>query len=156
MADVVAATEVRARLFDSLEPLTRGVIAVRGPSALERLRFYLRPFPLKGETPGARLFVMLISPDGSPDAGEELTSGLVEHMPNHEAVTAAVDDALAGVLAMLGTEASDDLVAAAVAHRAVVMLVARPADGSVTVLAVPKGKPAMVLGALTNEPATAH
>lgn len=160
MSDVLVATDVRARLFEALQPLTRGALATvperQRTAALDRLRLIVRPFPLKGETPGMRVFVVVIEPAGSAFAGEAIANGLVGDMPNRAHVEAAVEDVLALALAVLGEEAAADAVTAAQEHKAVLLVQARPATGDVKLVAVPrKGRP-IVLGALVDAPATAH
>jgi len=157
----LSATDVRGRLFESLEPLTRGVLATlpegERESVFERLRLIVRPFPLPGETCGMRAIVVLVNPDEDSSAGEAIANGLVGIMPNRAAVEAAVQDVLAVALAKIGEEAAADAVRAAEERKAVLLVQARPATGDVMVVAVPrKGRPPIVLGALTNLPSVAH
>ena len=160
MADLLVATEVRLRLFESLSPLTRGVLATLPeadrPSALERLRLLVRPFPLKGETPGMRVCIVLVNPDEDASAGEAISSGLVGTMPNRAAVEAAVEDVLSLALAALGDEAAADAIRAAEDRKVVLLVQARPATGTVQVVAVPRRGRPLVLGALVDAPTVAH
>jgi hypothetical protein len=163
MSDALAASEVRARLFESLEPLTRGVLALlpegERAGAFERLRLIVRPFALPGETPGMRVFLMLIEPDDSAVAGRVLSGGLVASMLNRAAVEAAVEDVLGAILAMLGEDAAADALKAAEWREASLLVQARPATGAVYVVSVPRPeqeRPPLVLGALVDAPAVAH
>lgn len=157
-ADVLTADGVRERLFDALRPITAGVLTTSAnpDQDLLGLRILVRPYPLAGETPGARVFVVI---EQAADVVEPRTQGLVASMANHAAVEAAVGDVLAVALAALGAEAAEAAEAAITAaeRRAAVLLVqARPVDGSVRVVFVPKGGRPLVLGALTDAPVTTH
>jgi len=155
MSEVLAATDVRARLFEALGPLVLGLMAQAADpdDVLGRVAFYVRPYPLPGEGPGARIFVVR---EVDEDRSDELTRGLVADMPNHAALERALEDVVAGVLAGLGGEAAEHAVAATQRHAAVLLVVARPGDGSVKLLIVPKRGRPLVLGALVDAPATVH
>ena len=162
--DVLVATEVRSRLFAALDPLVRGVVrATSEADVLGRLRVYVRPFPLPGETPGPRLFLVLVNADIETEvnadieteAGRELTSGLVRDMPSADQLEQTINDVLAIALSSIG-HAAEDVFELQEAGRAQLLLVARPADGSVKVLMVPNGGRPVVLGALLDAPETVH
>ncbi len=146
-AEQLRVGDVRARLFDALDPLVRGVARIHGPEAAEALTIWVRPVPLPGETAGSRVILQ---------TDTEVTAGMVALMPNQAELTAAVDDVLAVALAALGEDAASDAVNATEQRTAVLLVKAQPATGAVSVVLVPKRGRAIVLGALVDAPSVSH
>lgn len=160
-ARVLDATDIRGRLLDALQPLVDGLLSKMPPErhdlVLAKLRVYVRPFPIPGEErPGARIMLVIVEPDGSSSSGEVLTGGLAVHCLNREAIEQATADALAFALSDLGEDAAAEVMAATEARRAVLMVMAKPATGTVHVVSVPKKGRPLVLGALIDEAQTLH
>ena len=147
-----------ARLLEAFDPLARATMATLPADEAERLCVYVRPFPVPGETPGMRVW-LLVEPTSRKAAGDVLCGGLVADMSNRADVEVAVENVLFVTLAALGTSGAADAMRAQATRKAVLLVEAQPVLGSVKVVAVPRkgrAKP-RVLGTLTVSPsAVAH
>jgi hypothetical protein len=131
-------------VLDALAPVVDGARAQHKP---ERLSIVVRPFPLPGEGPGARLFLF--------DGARVLTHGLAAHMPNGAELARAARDVVALALASLPDDVLTNAETLLGSGSGVAQLLIEPAEGTVRVALTAAGR-SVVLGALVDEPGRAH